>query len=603
MNGGVAKATLWLEIKNKVAGGIQKAKQYVNDNVREMKGRLSELKSSSISSFSSIKEFAGGIPGLGSLVGMATNPITIMTAAVLALGGAYMKASAMAREFENSMAKANVTAQESPDQFKKTKSDVLNIAAKSEVANATQVAPEAFNILLSSGMEKDTVMATLKPTLDAAKAGFTDVGVVAKAAANAMNSSGITDANRLYDILFATLNKGNAEFQDIAQYLPKIIPTAKNVGFNLEQVAGAFAYLTAQGQTAERSATLLENAFKVLGDPEKAKSFRAIGVEFFDAQGKMKPLADIIDKVNVALTGLTDQQKTKILDSLGLDMEAAGAFAAMAQDANKLRETIDFTTNSQGELNNALEFSKTSSDAWIKMGNQMDAMWISVGTKVNEALAPIGEFLAPIAEQILPVIGELFTWIWDVLSSIWQPIGTALKGLMEWYSQSELIRDIVSLIGLAFQGLGIVIGWIGDGLSWVWEHTLKPILDGIEWVYKKAKSLLGLSSEKVEVKGEVKVETPAKDLKQTPDVPQGKPNALVSKKLQEIDKKDKQKEEKGALKGAEQVRNITVTIGNIIGGDFITQNQQFSQMSPAEFQRYISELLMRYTKGLETGMQ
>ena len=51
-------------------------------------------------------------------------------------------------------------------------------------------------------------------------------------------------------MLFATVNKGNAKFNDVAQYLPKIIPQAKAAGFALHETAGAWAYLTAQGMTA-----------------------------------------------------------------------------------------------------------------------------------------------------------------------------------------------------------------------------------------------------------------------------------------------------------------------------------------------------------------
>ncbi len=620
MANGEAKVTLLLQLKNKINAGMAKAKQFVNDNVKDMQGKLDGLSSKHVETFNAMK---GEVSGFGRIAELATNPYVLLTAALVGLGAAYGKASAMSSQFNDSMLKANVTAQEGHNDFLKTKSNVLNAAANSNVANATQAAPDAFNILLSSGMAKNDALNTLPATLQAAKAGFTDISVVARATAASMNSSGIKDATRLYDILFATLNKGNAEFSDVAQYLPKIIPVAKDVGVNMEQVAGAFAYLTAQGQTSERSATLLENMFKVLGDPDKTKAFKKLGVDMYDTQGKLRPIVDIIDQLNHGLRGLTDKQKSTVMDSLGLDMEAKGAFSAMAQDAGKLREVIDFTTNSQGQFKAAIEASKSEMDNWTQMSNKIDAAWITIGDRVNESLGKLGEWLLPIVEIILPGIVNWFNYMWHTLEGFLKPLFTGVGILITWLVKSQLIKDVFSAI--IFIGLKLidVIIWIADKLSWLYEHTLKPVLDAIEWVYGKAKDMLGLSgksqtfemkSTNIEIKGDI-TKNPALLAQLLPGAGMLSPmlqfgNIDLYKGMGGIDPnakkildKQKAKDDKGtSIKGAEQVRNITTNVGSVINGDFVTQNTNFSSMTPQEFERFLIGVLTRYTRGMELGI-
>ncbi len=614
MSTGAAKVSLILELKNKIHGGFQKAKQYVNENVRDLKSRISSLKESSISAF---KEMTGSVPGLGDVIRLAKNPVLLLTTAILALGAAYSKASAMATQFETSMAASNVTLQESAPMAKETRDKVSKIASESKVRNAHEVAPAAFNTLVSAGLDKETALASLDKTMNMAKAGNnTDPNVVANALASTMNTTGIKDAIKIYDVLSATLNKGKAEFKDIAQYLPKIIPVAKNVGVSFEQVSGAYAQFT-KTQAPERAATLLENLFKTIGDPEKAKNFKKIGVDFFDTAGKMKPLESIAEQLSKKLDGLTDENRTKLLDSLGLDMESANAFALMGQDVDGLKDSINATTNSAGEYQKSVENSKTSADGWIEIQNKIDRMWIRIGERVNETLGPIGEWLAPIAAEWLPAIADGFMWIWDTVSSILSPIAHIGKSLIEWITKSELIRDIASLIGGAFSIVGDIIKGVGNAISWVYDHTLKPILDGLEWIYGKAKSLLGLADEAADhpITRKANLDAYAGSPEATAAFMGGggmaSPFLMMAKGMKEMNankKKnadfkggdDKNKKEKGSsIKGAEQVRNITTNIGNVINGDFVTKNQQFSNMSPQDFQRFLVDIITRYTRGME----
>jgi TP901 family phage tail tape measure protein len=336
------------------------------------------------------------IPGASRAVELLSNPYAAATAATVALGAGALYAFDKHNQFDKALAHANVTLGLNKTQLGAVKGELEYIAAHSYVENINEV-PDALNKIVSSGANLPTAMRLLDPTLKAAKAGFTDVETTAAAAMAVMQSSGLTNATRVYDILFATLNKGNAEFKDIAAYMPKIIPAAKSLGVPLEEAAGAFAFLTAQGNDASRSATLLENTFKTLGDPKRLQAFEKLHVPIFNASGKMRKMADIATDLSKKLDGLTDAQRIKKLSSLGLDSEAANSFATMAQNADKLRDSIDGVTDSNGAMNKALDDSMTDADKWQfamnniavaveKMGGRVAPIFNALGNELNHFL-------------------------------------------------------------------------------------------------------------------------------------------------------------------------------------------------------------------------
>ncbi len=405
------KVELILELKERINSSLKKASDAVSSTTKEMRSKISQLKASWIGAFNSMR---AEIPLLDNAIRLLTNPITLLIGGVAAVGKAFFSAGKSALEWEQGMAKINVTAQLSKKELANLSDEMLNIGRRN-VAPIEEI-PDAFSKIISAGLDANKSLEALEPTLRAAKAGFVDIETVATAGVNVMNSSG-QDINTVYDVLFATLNKGAAEMGDIASYLPKIVPGAKQAGFALGETAGAFAFMTAQGQKSEAAATLLQNAFKSLSDPNKVANFNKIGVSVYDAQGKMLPLIDIVKQLSGSLTGLTDEQRAAKLKSLGLDQEAANAFAIMTQDVGKLSGIIDATSNSQGALNNAYKDSLTSTDNWKIALNNVQYILIRVGQLFMPVIKKIGEWAANFTTKLIPALATTKQFIAD-----WSPV-------------------------------------------------------------------------------------------------------------------------------------------------------------------------------------
>ncbi|SHF31719.1 hypothetical protein [Chryseobacterium vrystaatense] len=101
-------------------------------------------------------------------------------------------------------------------------------------------------------------------------------------------------------------------------------------------------------------------------------------------------------------------------------------------------------------------------------------------------------------------IQEYFSTVWSTLGSVFDAVWSIVSGLISWIANSELIKDVFAGI---YGILGIVlkvIGWVAEGLKWVWNNILSPILDGIESAYRWAKELITGEEIKVTKTTEIK---------------------------------------------------------------------------------------------------
>jgi len=604
-----AKVQLILELKERIKAGLSSAKKYVNENVKEMKDKLASLKTTHIETF---KAMGDQIPGFSSVMGLISNPYVLATAAVLALGAAYYKTVQMAADWEKGMAKINVTAQLTKKELASLSRQVLEIGANN--VTPLEDVPDAFNKIISAGLDVKTSLASLDPILKAAKAGFADVGTVAAATVSVMNSTGIMNATEVLDVLFATVNKGNAEFSNIAQYLPRIIPMANAAGISFKDMAGAFAYLTAEGFRSEQAATGLENAFKSFSNPATVKGLKSIGVNVYDTHGKMKTLLTIIGDLKKQLGGLSDRKRGIELGKVNFDIESKAAIFSMMGDYNKLKDIIDFTNNSQGQLNQSIANSETPMDVWNIVSN-----------KVKEAMIGIGETGLPMMKQIGQGVLDTIQYFKDL------------------YAHSTLFRDIIKLIGVTakvsfymmimpmklvwniLQGIGDKIGELGKALGvgtgsfesfylsikpyllWVWDiikqigrvlfdlntGNVKGIWDDLKNAHLENIAVLRFKVEKEERENAQKAKDDAfAGVKGDTGKP-GKPGKLDNSGADSVKK---------ITEGGKQVRNITVNIDAFNkGGINVSETQGLKGMSVKDIEKWFNEMLMRAIINLEAN--
>ena len=143
--------------------------------MRELKQGIEGVKKKFNEAF---EEAQKKIPVFGQAVEFLKNPITLGVSGLVGVGTQIKNAADLAMNWQKGMAEINVTAGLSQKELDGLSKKMLEIGSQN-VAPLEEV-PGAFNKIISAGLDAKTALASLDPTLKAAKAGFVDIETVYK---------------------------------------------------------------------------------------------------------------------------------------------------------------------------------------------------------------------------------------------------------------------------------------------------------------------------------------------------------------------------------------------------------------------------------------
>lgn len=307
-----------------------------------------------------------------------------VTAPIIGIGTAAVNAG---NDFEAQMSRVSAIAGAYGDDLEKLREQAIELGAQTSFS-ATESA-QAMENLASAGFGTQEIMAAMPGMLDLAASSGEDLASSADIAASTLRGFQLeaSEAGHVADVLAKNAADTNAAIMDTGYAMKYIAPVAQSAGWSLEEVTAAIGVMADSGIKGEQAGTTLRGALTRLMKPTDAMadSMEALGIAFYDSQGKMKPLSAIVDELQKSTKGLTDEQRDYHLATIFGTEALSGMKILLASSKEELDTMTDGLKNADGA---AKKMADTMLDNTKGSVEEMNGSLETAGITIQKQLAP-----------------------------------------------------------------------------------------------------------------------------------------------------------------------------------------------------------------------
>lgn len=370
------------------------------DTQQSLKGLEGELKEFGTVGKQQVQAVAQSMAEVGQKVEAAGQKVSAvgdkMTAAVSApIAAAGVGALKASIEYEDALAKLSTIADTSEVSMEDLSTQILQLSKDSGIAAET-LANNVYDAISAGQATGDAVMFVANAT-QLARAGFTSTDAALDILTTSLNAYGLEsqEVARVSDVLINTQNLGKTTVDQLAASMGKVIPTAKANGVEIEDLAGAYAVMTANGIATAETTTYFNSMLNELGKSgSTAANAFAAGTEHIKEGGlTMKEAMEMGWELTDVLSILDEQAAesgTTISNMFG-SAEAGKAAAVLWDNGEKLNAAVEAMGESAGATETAYGKLNTTSFEIEKTLNELKITMLEIGDVLKSDLMPYFE--------------------------------------------------------------------------------------------------------------------------------------------------------------------------------------------------------------------
>lgn len=444
--------------------------------------------------------------------------------------------------FEDQMSKVKAVTTGTAEEFERLNKTAKELGRTTSFT-ATQVS-EGMVSLGRAGFSRSEIDQAISGVLNLARATDTELALAAEIAGASLRQFNLeaTESGRVTDVLTATANGSAQTLEDLGEALKYAAPIAAEAGDSIEATSAAIGLMANNGIKGTMAGTALARAYKNLSADKTADMMKSIGVAVADANGNMRPMADILRDIGKATASMGNKQRLAIFEELfgrgqAAALKLANAGAKFDDMLQKIEQSGGLAAKAAKEMDNNLggsfrKFMSAAEGIAIAIKDALEGPAMAILDYLTEVAGSITKFIEEnkglvkvIAGVIIAVgalgaalltvgaaagfisfaIGGLLTAgtaLAGVLGFLASPmaamlaatvaIGAALGALVSWFMKSgELFKQLGRIIMSVF---GVIAAYLKSGplsiaAKLLWE-TLKVIwMNGISDIGKTYEKL------------------------------------------------------------------------------------------------------------------
>ena len=342
------------------------------------------------------------LQGFGSAATKAGQDLLPLSAGAAVVAGSALL---MAADYETSM---NVLqAQSGATTTEMAALDAMAIALGADMAlpgTSAADAAEAMLELSKAGLSVNDTLAASHGVLLLSAAGQLSNAEAAKITANALNVFGLagSEATNVANLLAAAANASSADVRGIADSLQMVGSVAAMAGLPIKDTTTAIALMANAGIAGSDAGTSLKTMLMALMNPTAASAalMKDLGIQIYDANGKMLPMPQLIQQFGTALGGMTEQQRNATLATIFGSDAVRGANIVLMGGKTAWDEMS--AAVGKGGAAQALASAQTAG-----LKGAFDGLRSTIETTLLTAARPLLDILTPLVQGIGNLVGQV----------------------------------------------------------------------------------------------------------------------------------------------------------------------------------------------------
>lgn len=271
---------------------------------------------------------------------------------------------------------------------------VNSIFSMDEGANAlVNFARQGFSAAQAADM--------LSPSMSLAAGTATDLDVVTAGLGNTLKAFGASsdEATRYADMFTKAQAQANTNVTELIDSMAIAGPIAKTVGWSFEDVATLTGVFGDNFISASEGATALKTGLSRLSSDNKKvrEAMDTLGISLYDDEGRMKSMVDVMDSLQKAFSGLTQEEQMNYATKLfGANQMSKWLTLINGPGAEGLQEMRDNITGAGGDAQRAADALVTPME---RLSSTFDVLKYKVGQTAAQYITPFIKKLTELVDK------------------------------------------------------------------------------------------------------------------------------------------------------------------------------------------------------------
>lgn len=313
------------------------------------------------------------------------------------------------------------------------------------------------------------------------------------------------NASQASDVFAAAQAKSNTNVEQLSEALRMAGPAASSAGNSLEDTSAVLGILANNGIKGSSAGTALNAMFM---DLQKSAENGAVAigdtsVAVYDAEGNMRSMVDIVQDVEKATQGMSDEQRNAALSQIFQQRSLRGVNVLLNEGSDGLVDLQNELINSNGAAQDMadimddnmqgslLAMKSAAEDVAISFFEMAEGPIRAIIDGITDLIRWFGE-LSPTMQQVIGIVGVLVASIGPLLMLIGQ-IGLGVSALGTFFvGTAGSASMFATILGALTSPVTLVIAAIGALIATLvyFYNTNETVREVVNAAWAKVKSVI-----------------------------------------------------------------------------------------------------------------